>query len=186
MRRILFALPLLAASALAQEAHPFTLHHVYALDQPNASSRWSCPVGIAAQQQATGATQWVVSLEDSANPSRLPAGKMGVHVVLKALGSLKFSTAKVEVAYLVPPAGMMLVDGNAATQTRTFDLSAGDDPTQEMERSLLIGSGVSISRVKLLSLTYADGTESQLAGNSNCSVRISHLLPVATAQAATR
>jgi hypothetical protein len=188
MRRILFALPLLAATmtlaqAPVQAPRPFTLHHVYPLDQSQVYplNRWNCPVGMTAEQKATGATQWIVSLEDSRNPSRIPPGKMGVHVALKAPGDWKFRSAKVEVAYVVPPAGMMLVDGNQSTETRTFDLSSSEDPTQELERSLLIGSGVSITRVKLLGLTYADGTVWQPGSMYSCSVRVSHFLPVATA-----
>jgi hypothetical protein len=64
MRSFLSALPLLATTMLfAQAPRPFTMHHVYPLDG------WSCPVGMTAQQQASGATQGVVSLEDSREPA---------------------------------------------------------------------------------------------------------------------
>jgi hypothetical protein len=181
MRRILFALPLLATTIVFAQAPAFTLNHTYQLGQPvlpTPNHLLSCPVGMAAEQQATGATQWVVSLEDARNPQHIPPGKMGVHVSLAAYDDHKISTARVEVAYMVPPTGMLLVDGNASTQTRTFDLSAGGEPTKEIESSLLIGPGVSITRVKLLGFSYADGAEWQPGGNFNCSVRVSHILRV--------
>ena len=186
MRRILFALPLLAATmtfaqAPVQPPGPFTLHHVYALAEPAASNvmRWGCPVGMAAEQQATGATQWVVSLEDSGSSGGIPRGKMGVHVALKAPANWVFREARVAVTYKVSPAGAMLVDGQVPDTTKTFDLSVGDDPAVELERSLLLGAGVSVQRVKLMSLTYPDGSVWQPAPNYNCSVRVSHFLPVA-------
>jgi len=185
MRHVLFALPLLATTmAFAQAPRPFTLHHTYSLDQPNVSplNHWSCPVGMTAEQQANGATQWVVSLEDSRDPVRIPRGKMGVRVGLTAPKDWAIREAKVVVSYMVPPAGAMLVGGSPSTETRTFELSAGEAPVLELERSLQLSPGVSVTRVKLLSLTYADGTVWQPDGAYNCSVRVSHFLPVNAAR----
>lgn len=190
MRSVLFALPLLAATTAFGQASPsFKLNHVYPLNQTPGQpggypvQGWNCPVGMTAERQATGATQWVVSLEDARVPAaeaRAHASRMGVRVGLKAL--LAFREAKVAVSYQVPPAGVMLVDGAVSTETKTFALSAGDDPAQELERSLLLGTGINVTRVRLLSLTYADGTVWQPGANFSCSVRVSHLLPVAAAR----
>ena len=179
MRSFLSALPLLAttmvfAQAPVQPPRVFKLSHVYPM------SGWSCPVGMTAQRQAAGATQWVISFEDSGNPSRLPPGKMGVRVSLKTSKDRAFREAKVAVSYMVSPSGAMLLGGVPSAQTRTFNLFASDDPDAELERSLLLGFGVSVTRVKLRSLTYADGTVWQPDGNYNCSVRVSHFLPVAS------
>ncbi len=187
MRRILFALPLLAAGTVFAQAPvtappAFTLKHVYPLDQPQVDhlNLRSCPVGMSAEQQGAGATQWIVSLEDSRHPGRVHPGKMGVRVALKVAEDWAFVGAKVAVSYLVSPKGAMLLWGAPSAETRTFDLSAGDDPAVELERSLLLAPGVSVTRVKLLSLTYADGTVWQPSDNSICSVRVSHVLRVAT------
>ncbi|SFS04462.1 hypothetical protein SAMN05421771_0923 [Granulicella pectinivorans] len=187
MRRVLLALPFLATSmAFAQSpvqapARPFTLKHIYPLGQPPASMRtsWSCPVGITAEQQATGATQWVVSLEDARSDDRISPGRMGVHVNLKA--PTAFRKAQLAVYFMVPPTGAMMVSSQPQETSRTFDIWSGDDPAAELERSLLLGSGVSVTRVKLLVVTYADGTVWQPAANYNCSVRVSHFMRVAAA-----
>jgi hypothetical protein len=99
---------------------------------------------------------------------------------LKTSKEMAFREAKVAVSFLVSPKGAMLLGSAPTTETRTFDLSAGDDPAAELERSLLLGAGVSVTRVKLLSLTYADGTVWEPGGSYNCSVRVSHFLPVAS------
>jgi hypothetical protein len=187
MRSFLFALPLLATTmACAQAPAPSPLvrplAHAYPLNEPHvgAMGGWSCPVGMTAEQQATGATQWVVSLEDSGNPPRDRPGAVGVHVALKGSKDKGFRAARVAVSYLVSPRGGMLVATTPASETRTFDLSVGAEARADLESSLLLGSGVSVTRVELLSLTYADGTVWPLRTEYNCGVRVSHVLRVAT------
>jgi hypothetical protein len=201
MRRILFALPLLATTmAFAQapvqapvQPRPFTLNHAYPLDQPQIHypfTGWSCPVGMTAEQQAFGATQWVISLEDSRIPdmeARARSSRSGVRVDLKAPRNWAFKSARVAVSYMVPQTGTMLVGAGFSINggrpaTKTFDLSAGEDPAQELERTLLLGSAVNVTQVRLISLTYPDGSVWQPGRNYSCSVGISHLLPVAAAR----
>ena len=147
-----------------------------------------CPVEMKAQQQAAGRTEWVVANEDAAQLQKQTAShpNSGVHVELnaprdKALRQVELTVdfAPLGIHRMLPLAQM---DTPATTnlKQKTFSLSATDTATRKLAGSLLVGPAASIIRVRLLSITYADGTHWQSAPGQTCSVEPSHFLLVDT------
>jgi hypothetical protein len=138
---------------------------------------------MKAQQQASNRTVWVVSLEDSIQLQKQAASHLntGVHVELSAPHD---KLLQVELAVDFAPVGMRMlplaaqIGTPANTQNKTFNLSANDGATHKLAGSLLVGPAASITRVRLLSITYADGTQWQPTKGQTCSVEPSHFLLV--------
>lgn len=131
MRRILFALPLLAATAglagiqaQSQTASPPASAASLQLAQAEAGLRSvsaACPVGMTARQQAAGETVWTIALEDAGRASGPLAGQprgqqpgdarndaapgaagTGVHVDVKAWKGGPIRQVELAVHYLAP------------------------------------------------------------------------------------
>jgi hypothetical protein len=174
MRTSLVTLPLLLATATLAQA-PVTA-------VPNFAS--NCPVGMTAQREAFGRTEWIVSLEDSRDPAITAARRTantGVYLELNAHKSKPLSQVKVAVDFAQYKSGVMpaetKVTPSPETQ-KTFDLSAGGGSASELSGSLLLGQPVFVTRVHLLGITYADGSKWQPAAGSSCSIKPSLYMPV--------
>lgn len=199
MRTILFALPLLAVSCAIGHAQTQTETQspTPAQAQPRISYRnltpqqlqaltklaarksgadlvGNCPVGMTAQQRASGQTVWTTALEDAANPRNLDSlrpGNTGVHVELNAHGKSSIHQAELAVYFMAPRTRVLpVVEADALpAQKKTFNL-ATDRASLKLMGDLLVGPAASITRVQLLSLTYADGTTWSARSDSPCSV----------------
>lgn len=175
MRASLFVVPLLLASAGLAQA-PGT---VVVMSPGN-----HCPVGMTAQREAYGRTEWIVSLEDSRDVASVGARRganTGVYVELNALRTRPMSKVKVAVDFTKPVPGVMPVDGKVSEVPdlrKTFEVAANEGSARELSASLLVGSVVFVTRVHLLGITYADGSTWAPAEGAGCSVRPSLLLSV--------
>jgi len=174
MRTSLVALPLLLVTATFAQA-PVTR------PDPFAST---CPVGMTAQREAFGRTEWVVALEDSRDPAITAAHRAantGVFVELNAHKVKPISKVKVAVDFEQYKSGIMPAETKITPSPdtqKTFDLSATGGSASRLSGSLLLGSPVFITRVRLLGITYADGSTWQPAAGSACSIKPSLYMPV--------
>ena len=175
MRTSLFIAPLILASAAVAQA-PANVVLMF----PGSH----CPVGMTAQREAYGRTEWVVSLEDSRDLASVGAkhgANTGVYVELNASRTKPMSRVKVAVDFTKPVAGVMPVDGKVSEVPdlrKTFEVAANEGSARELSASLLVGQVVFVTRVHLLGITYADGSTWAPAEGSSCSVRPSLLMPV--------
>jgi hypothetical protein len=144
-----------------------------------------CPVGMTAEREAFGRTEWIVSLEDSSGATNAVAQRganSGVYVRLNAINAQPFNKVRVAVDFAKPVAGVMLVGTKVSESPdlrKTFDLSATEGSARGLSGSLLVGTAVIVTRVHLLGITYADGSKWEPDAGSRCSVKPSFLLPVA-------
>jgi hypothetical protein len=208
MRLIVFALPLLAATAtfaqssaqpLAQSgaANPTVTKATPSILLPIGVS--SCPVAMSAQQAALGQTIWTISREDAGQPRNeaVPrSSDSGVHVELDSLpgGGFQGNSSRgyasrgkairqVELAvYFVPPGGRVLLlqarAADAPELKKTFNLSADGGAALQLAGDLLVGPAASITRVRVLRIEYTDRTAWQPSGNVVCSVEPNRFLLV--------
>ncbi len=164
MRTVLFALSLLAVSVgQAQKQNQFPVPNTNTTLSSQFALFDNCPVGFRAQQRASGETIWTIALEDAGKPaSSNPAspGNIGVHVELNTHGKSSIQKAEFAVFYVAPGARMLPIAESVApaTQRKTFKLFAREGESQKLGGDLLVGAAAGITRVYLLSLTYADGT----------------------------
>jgi hypothetical protein len=150
-----------------------------------------CPVGMTAERQASGQREWIVSLEDALQPQRpnTRANKAGVRVELNEFTGKAIKQAEVAVYYMAPGIHSLLVGQAASGQSsdapvpdlkKTFVLSAADgEPKLRLAGSLLVSNAASITRVRLLSIEYADGSRWQTTSSSYCTVEPGLLMAVA-------
>jgi hypothetical protein len=140
----------------------------------------NCPGVLSARRQSAGGTVWTVAREDSARPGiRGQAGNAGVHVALKsARGALR--EVELSVSYLAPGARVMPVGAAAPKDVlkKTFELSA--DGETSVDGDLLVGPAFNITRVHLLSATFANGSVWRAPSEDACSVAPDRFLPVGT------
>ena len=186
MHRILFALPLLAASALAQSAaHPTTQFPVPKASPPTPGIHIvrptdTCPMGISTQLRGSGSTLWTIALQDA--NIRAPRADFGVHVQLNSIDQSHIIKS-VEVAVRYLPAGLRLLplsdDIPANARSKTFHLSAQDGAALQLAGDLLIGPSAGILRVNLTRVNFADGTTWQAPTPNACSAKPNGLLLVA-------
>lgn len=140
-----------------------------------------CPASLTAQQQSSGQTIWTIAQEDKNNPRVESNGAdTGVHVDLHSLRSA-VRQIELSVDYLPPGTRVLLINESNADRaselSKTFDL-ATTEPAQNIEGDLLVGPAFSITRVNLLSATYADGTTWKAGSDNPCSVEPNRFLPI--------
>lgn len=140
-----------------------------------------CPASLTAQQQSSGQTIWTIAQEDKNNPRAVSNGAgTGVHVDLHSLRSA-VRHIELSVDYLPPGTRVLLISESNADRaselSKTFDL-ATTEPAQNIEGDLLVGPAFSITRVNLLSATYADGTTWKAGSDNPCSVEPNRFLPI--------
>ena len=188
MLKLLAALPLLALPAFAQQTDsgtipfraPNFIHKTPIITTRTIALPQACPIGIAAHPGGLPQVLSVASLEDTANPGK-PHTRTGVHVTLSSdTGTMTHVTIAVD--YHPYAEGIQPVELRSArptpTQQQTFELTAQDATT--LQRNLLVFGSVDIERIRVLAVTYTDGTTWQAPAPATCSVRPSHYLLTAT------
>jgi hypothetical protein len=142
-----------------------------------------CPGDLQARQQATGgATVWTTALEDEhgARPSGL-----GVHVVFvgekTAVKALELRVSYLPLGLrrmLVSPTVANVVEASPQERAKTFDLDR--EAAMRIGGNLLVGPAATITRVHLVSLTYADGSMWHASSDDQCSIVPNRVMEVAT------
>ena len=186
MRPVVFALPLLAATAAFSQGRPaippatsstpstqsFIVQKEEAmigLDKIEArlGSAASCPVGMRAQQAASGQTVWTISREDARQPRNEVArrsGEAGVHVELNAANDKPIHQVELEVYFLAPGARVVPV-ASAAGQARPLAATAEGSHIGNVE----IGPGTegldAHNPAKTFELSAEGGAAFKLAGD---------------------
>lgn len=141
-----------------------------------------CPGAFQANQHAIGGarTVWTVAFEDKDKKDKWwPAsGSMGVHVVLQT-ARMPMQTLEFSVSYL-PPGLRMTPDGPEARGVqelkKSYTLVVKD--RVQVQGDLLVGPASTITRVHLVSATFADGSEWHAASEDACSVEPSRVMAV--------
>lgn len=148
----------------------------------------TCPAGLLrADQQATGgATVWTTALEDEGDKDALlrrPTG-LGVHVDFQGTtGAVK--ALELRVSY--EPLGLKRVplalgtNGFAsATSEREKNFNIDREAAMRIDADLLVGPAATITRVHLMSATFADGSVWHAPTPDACSVVPNRFMRVKT------
>ena len=191
MRPTLFALTLLAATATlaqAQTQFPITTAATTQPSPPHIFTGMNggiCPVGMTAQQQASGQTLWTIALEDqrsSKNDAAMRPGDAGVHVELTGFKDKAIRQVKLTVYFLAPGTHAIPVTesetGATSDLQKTFELAAAEGSARKLAGDLLVGPAASITRVHVLSITYADGSTWQASSSANCTIEPNRVILV--------
>lgn len=141
-----------------------------------------CPGGFWAHQSDVGGarTVWTTALEDKDKKDKWwpEAGSMGVHVLFKGarmpVRSLRFSVSYLPAGGHVMPSGPDAKSGSELQKSYTL---ATQDKVR-FEGDLLVGPASSITRVRLISATFADESVWQAASENACSVEPDRVLAV--------
>jgi hypothetical protein len=146
----------------------------------------ACPGALLARQQAVGGgTVWTTALGDrSAMRNGRPTG-LGVHVEFEHKAS-RVKAIELRVSYL--PLGLRRMPlaatlTNAASrqedeQEKTFSLDRV--AATRIDGDLLVGPAATITRVRLVSVTFADGKMWREPAEDACAVVPSRMMLVAT------
>jgi|SRR5580698_11083832 hypothetical protein len=145
----------------------------------NAPAATKCPGWLRADQDLVGGqrTMWTIALEDKDRHPLAIVGTMGVHVVFQG-AQTRTRALKLSVSYL--PAGLREVPaegGKGAQEMEKIYALKGDDKTR-VEGDLLVGAAATVTRVRLISATFADGSEWHAGSNQACSVEPNRVLSV--------
>lgn len=182
MLKSLLLLPLLSVPVFAQQDSAGTVPAMtfraptVVYRAPARVSLAGCPVGIAAEPpHGTPQSVWVASVEGVAQGWGSEA-KTGVHVSLSSMLA-GMSEVTVSVRYRRYGRGAVLVSTSPrGSEEKTFALKASGGKL--LERNLLVGGYVEIERVRVLKVTYANGTKWETAAEVYCSARPGRLLLV--------
>jgi hypothetical protein len=183
MRPTLFALPLLAATVAFGQTQQSTPAPIVAPINPS-NIQGKCPVGMAAQRSGTGQTLWAIALEDSGNQKNEAAARAansGVHVELNTRNKSAIRQVELTVDFIAPGTFFLPVAETTTPiqQKKTFHLSAQDGASRKLVGDLLIGPAAGITRVHLLSIAYANGSNWAASANNACSVEPNGFIRVA-------
>ncbi len=136
----------------------------------------ACPGALRASQQATGgAMEWTTALEDQKDEVAhgRPQG-LGVHVdfqgtrtAVKAL-ELRVSYEPLGLKRLPVAPGTNGFVNNATEREKNFNLDR--EAAMRVDADLLVGPAATITRVHLLSATFADGSVWRAPSDDACSV----------------
>ena len=147
-----------------------------------ASAGTKCPGAFRADQHDVGGarTVWTVAFEDRDKRDKWwpESGSMGVHVVFQNLQtptrSLEFSVSYLPPRVRVTPAAS---DRQSAQEMKkSYTLAVRDKVS--VQGDLLVGPASAVTRVHLISATFADGSVWRAASDDACSVEPSRVLAV--------
>jgi hypothetical protein len=190
MRPTLFALTLLAATATLAQAQTRFPVPAAATTPPSrplivfpGTNGATCPLAMAAQQQSSGQTIWTVALEDERSPmTAIRPGDAGVHVRLVDFKDKAIRQVKLAVYFIAPGSRATPVTesetGVTSDLQKTFELIAAEGSAHKLAGDLLVGPAASITRVHVLSITYADGSTWQASSTSNCTIEPNRIILV--------
>jgi len=170
MTRLTVLLALAATAGLAQApAPPSAANTTYTIE----SSSTTCPIGFAATRRpGTGAAM-------SADTQQQPGPAQGLHLVLTHDDKPAIQSITVTV-YAVPPTlrALPLAATPDDTISRTVELNRQPGYDSLREANVWMHKVGSISRVDLISITYADGTTWHSTPNLQCRVTPSNFVLV--------
>jgi hypothetical protein len=141
-----------------------------------------CPGQLRVQHQPTGgATVWTVAQEDKDRDGKAREVKgPGVHVEFEVPKN-KVQMLELSVSYLPAAARVVPVEpgmdsrgGKESKKTFVLQLEAA----RRVAGDLLVGRVVTITRVHLVSATFADGSVWRASGEDECSVPPDLYMPV--------
>ena len=142
-----------------------------------------CPGALRARQQATGgAAIWTTALEDPYVSTARPRG-LGIHVDFQTTKTVK--ALELRLSYLplglhrmeVTPAFTNTMATQPQERTKTFNLDR--EAATRIDANLLVGPAATITRVHLVSATFADGTVWHAPSDDACSVVPDRFMEVA-------
>jgi hypothetical protein len=170
MRRFSVSLSLLLASACIfgqQAPHnppgPEAVHPIAITFQSNVLTADGCPVGLFAERRS----ELVTRLAEDGQPTG-PA--QGLHISLIHLGTA-ITSAEITVYGVTSRAGTLPVGFAASASneiSKTFVLHPGDERKGSQEATVWMHQVGALTRVKLNSLTYADGSVWHESEGSRC------------------
>ncbi len=132
-----------------------------------------CPGAMRADQHAVGGqrTVWTMALEDrDKKKDEWPdPGGMGVHMVFEN-GRAQMRSLEFSVSYLPLGPRQMPVAPEADPQEMKKRFALTTDDKTRVERDLMVGPAATITRVHLVSATFADGSVWHAASEGACSV----------------
>lgn len=181
MRPTLFALILLAATATpilaqaqAQRQFPVPSAATMRPSPPQiftGTNGGTCPIRMTAQRQDAGQTLWTIALEDEQGSTAMRPGDAGVHVELNGFNDKAIQQVKLAVYFLPPGTRALPVAESQTDATRkTFDLAAPDGFASKLTGDLLVRHAATITRVRLLSITYANGSTWHPSSSASCNI----------------
>ena len=140
-----------------------------------------CPGQLSAHQQTQGVgTVWTIAQQDTDKKSQDAPGSMGVHV---SFASPKTQVASLElsVSYLPPGLRVMPIDAKLGAKdmredSKTFVLK--QEAAMHVKGDLMVGPAATITRVHLISATFADGSVWHAANESTCTIEPNRVLLV--------
>lgn len=138
-----------------------------------------CPGWLRADQHTVGGQRilWTFALEDKDKKDQWwpILGSLGVHVAFQGpetrTRSLEFS-----VSYLPPGVRSTGREGSAQLLKKSYVLTG--DEKERLEGNLLVGSASTVTRVQLVSATFADGSVWHAASDGACSVEPNRVIPI--------
>lgn len=142
-----------------------------------------CPGQLLARQQATGgATVWTTALEDQKDPAQAKPSGLGVHVEFEGA---KNAIKALELRVSYEPLGLKRVpvapgtNGFATSTTeREKNFNLDREAAKRVDADLLVGAAATITRVHLMSATFADGSVWHTPSENACSVVPSRIVLV--------
>ena len=141
-----------------------------------------CPGQLMARQQASGfGTVWTLAQDEGAIHGTLHG--LGIHVEFAATKTA-VKALELRVSYLPPGPRSMLVDPKLTNtvekspeeRTKTFNLDR--EAAMRIGGDLLVGPAATITRVRLISATFADGNVWRAANEDQCSIEPSKYMLV--------
>src|ERR1700744_5878965 len=143
----------------------------------------ACPGQLQARQHATGgATVWTTALADQKGPAQAKASGLGVHVEFEGA---KTAIKALELRVSYEPLGLKRVpvapgtNGFATSATeREKNFNLDREGAKRVDADLLVGPAATITRVNLMSATFADGSVWHAPSPNACSVVPSRIVLV--------
>ena len=169
---------MVAAGAQAQQSSDASAKQMprYVLVEPG------CPGQLSAHQQTQGVgTVWTIAQQDTDKKSQNAPGSMGVHVSFESPKTWQVASLELSVSYL--PAGLrvMPIDQKQGTKdmredSKTFVLK--QEAAMHVKGDLMVGPAATITRVHLISATFADGSVWHAANEGTCTTEPNRVLLV--------
>jgi hypothetical protein len=143
--------------------------------------RGACPGQLSARQQTQWpGTVWTIAQQDTEQKSQNAPGSMGVHVSFES-PKTQVASLELSVSYLPPGQRLMPTAPKQGTKdmredSKTFVLK--QEAALHVSGDLMVGPAATITRVHLMSATYADGSVWHAANANACSIEPNRVLLV--------
>ena len=144
-----------------------------------------CPGQLTARQQASGgATVWTTAVEDQTDKDTANGKPKGLGVHIDFQGT-KTAVKALELRVSYEPLGLKRVPvgpgtndfvSNTVVREKNFNLDR--EAARRVDADLLVGPAATITRVHLVSATFANGTAWRAPSSDACSVVPSHFMLV--------